>query len=55
MQKQEKNILHIAKKAEDYVETYKTYLKGEKRISNEEFSRRYRCTSLKYFHKELDI
>ena len=50
-----KNIFYIAKKAEEYVETYKKYLKGEKKISNEEFFRRYRCTSLKYFHRELDI
>ena len=50
-----KNIDKIAVKAMEYVDDYVEYFKSETHISTEEFNRRYRYSSLQYFHKELNI
>lgn len=49
------NINRIQQEAQEFVDDYITYMKGNEKISKEEFKRRYRFSTLKYFHKELGI
>ncbi len=51
-----RNMDHIVKSVLDYVDEYVEYCNGIKgRISDEEFARRYKYSTLKYFHDILDI
>ena len=45
----------IKREALEYVEDYIAYVSGIKKISTEEFKRRYEYSTLLYFHKELGI
>lgn len=38
-----------------YVEDYISHIKGENLLEEKEFQRRYRFSTLKYFHKELGL
>ena len=49
------NINRIQQEAQEFVDDYITYMKGNEKISKEEFKRRYQFSTLKYFHKELGI
>lgn len=50
-----KNIYYIAEKAEQYIEEYKKHISGENTLDKREFRRKYGWSTLKYFHKELEI
>ena len=50
-----KNFETIKKQVLKYVEDYIDYINREKKIEEKEFDRRYRFSTLKYFHKELGI
>ena len=39
----------------DYLDDYIAHIKGDVKIGEEEFRRRYQFSTLKYFHKELGI
>ena len=49
------NMSSIAADALEYVDTYINHVNGTKRIHEREFSRRYRFSTLQYFHTELGI
>ena len=49
------NLKQIKKEALDFVEDYVLHMKGIKMLHEREFERRYRFSSLKYFHRELGI
>ena len=49
------NIYYIAEKAEQYIEEYKKHISGENILDKQEFRRKYGWSTLKYFHKELEI
>ena len=49
------HIKRICKDANEYVENYKKYLEGEIEFDIREFERKYRYSTLKYFHDELGI
>lgn len=49
------NIEKIVNNAEKYVDTYVDYLMNKKAMHEKEFERKYRFSTLKYFHKELNI
>ena len=50
-----KHIYYIAEKAEQYIEEYKKHISGENTLDKREFRRKYGWSTLKYFHKELEI
>ena len=50
-----KHICYIAEKAEQYVEEYKNHISGKNILDKQEFKRKYGWSTLKYFHKELEI
>ncbi len=51
-----KNINVIVRNALEYVDDYVSYLRGDnKRISDEEFLRRYKYSTLQYFHGILGL
>ena len=50
-----KNFETIKEQVLKYVEDYIGQQKGEKVLDEKEFQRRYRFSTLKYFHKELGI
>ena len=50
-----KDISYIAEKAEQYIEEYKKHISGENTLDKREFRRKYGWSTLKYFHKELEI
>ena len=50
-----KDIYYIAEKAEQYIEEYKKHISGENTLDKREFRRKYGWSTLKYFHKELEI
>lgn len=50
-----KHIYYIAEKAEQYIEEYKKHISGENILDKREFRRKYGWSTLKYFHKELEI
>ncbi len=49
------NAVNIHKDALKYVNGYINHLKGTKILASEEFNRRYKYTTLSYFHAELGI
>ncbi len=49
------NIIHIATRVSQYVKDYIDYNKGIHTISEQEYTRRYQYSPLKYFHRELNI
>jgi len=50
-----KNLERIKREALQYVEDYVNHIKQIKLLHREEFKRRYQYSTLKYFHKELQI
>ena len=50
-----KNLEIIKRESLTFLEEYIRHCTGEKLLSKEEYRRRYRFSSLKYFHKELEI
>ena len=50
-----KGFYYIAEKAEQYIEEYKKHISGENTLDKREFRRKYGWSTLKYFHKELEI
>ena len=50
-----KNFEKIKREVLKYVEDYIDYVQGEKVISEKEFERRYKYSTLKYFHRELGL
>lgn len=48
-----KNIERIKAEALEYLENYIKYINGKEVMHREEFMRRYKYTTLKYFHEEL--
>ncbi len=50
-----RNFEKIKQEVLKYVEDYIDYVQGKKVISEKEFERKYRFSTLKYFHKELGI
>ncbi len=50
-----KNLKRITKKVVQYIDDYMFHVCNIKLLSNEEFSRRYDRSTLKYFHAELGI
>lgn len=50
-----KNIEKIQQKSLKFVEEYIQHIKGTKKLDIEEFTRRYKFTSLQYFHDILGI
>ena len=50
-----KHIYYIAEKVEQYIEGYKKHISGENILDKQEFRRKYGWSTLKYFHKELEI
>lgn len=49
------NIGLIKNQAEKYVDGYVNHMMDRKRIHKKEFKRKYQFSTLKYFHKELNI
>lgn len=47
--------VRIMAEISDYIDTYISHHKNTKVLDKEEYERRYKYTSLKYFHKELGI
>lgn len=50
-----KNIRYIARNADKYVEDYIKHMRGKDLLDVREFRRKYGCSTLVYFHKELNI
>ena len=50
-----RNFNKIKQEVLEYVEEYMNYVEGRGRISEKEFERRYKYSTLKYFHKELGL
>lgn len=50
-----KNLEKIKRDALQFVEDYVKHQTGEKILDEKEFKRRYRFSSLQYFHNELGI
>ncbi|MBE5887647.1 MAG: hypothetical protein E7283_02285 [Lachnospiraceae bacterium] len=50
-----KNFEKIKREVLKYVEDYINYVQGKKVISEKEFERRYKYSTLKYFHRELAL
>lgn len=50
-----KNIYMIVKGALAFLEDYISHCSGEKLLNQREYDRRYKFSSLKYFHEELGI
>ena len=50
-----RNFEIIKKEVLLYVEDYIHHVKGKKKLHNTEFERRYRYSTLKYFHRELKL
>lgn len=50
-----RNFERIKAEVLQYIEDYIDYQRGMKLIDEKEFQRRYRFSTLKYFHKELGI
>ena len=50
--KQEKNI---HKKLEKYIEDYINHMNGYKKMHIKQYERKYKYSTLKYFHKEMKI
>ena len=50
-----RNINTIQKQVYDYVTDYINYNKGARKISKQEFNRRYKYSTLQYFHQELNL
>ncbi|MBP5773306.1 MAG: hypothetical protein J6W35_04490 [Eubacterium sp.] len=48
------NIIVICEQVSEYIDTYKTYIINKKE-NTRGFERRYKYSTLKYFHKELGI
>lgn len=49
------NIDKIASEILIYVDKYIAHISGEKVLNNREFERKYKFSTLKYFHRELGI
>ena len=49
------NINKIANDVLRYVDNYVAHIVGEKILNNREFDRKYKFSTLKYFHRELGI
>lgn len=49
------NIVRIKNEAEQYIDDYVNHIKGNNIIHPKEYNRRYKYTTLKYFHKELGL
>jgi len=49
------NITTIIQKAEQYIDDYVAIKKKTMTIAPEEYQRRYGCSTLPYFHKELGL
>ena len=50
-----RNFNTIKEQVLEYVEDYITYQRGEPCIDEREFQRRYKFSTLRYFHKELGL
>lgn len=49
------NINEIAEEVNKYIDTYISHIENKNVLHSAEFERRYRYSTLKYFHKELGI
>lgn len=49
------NIKRIKREALEFVEDYVEHVKDTRKLSPQEFGRRYHFSPLQYFHKELGI
>lgn len=49
------HIARIKYEAMDYVNTYIEHWNNIRRLNEHDYIRRYRCSSLQYFHNELEI
>ena len=49
------NIEKIKNEAEKYVDQYVNHLMNKRVMNEKEFARKYKFSTLKYFHKELNI
>lgn len=49
------NIDRIAKDVSQYIDTYILHVKGKKILSSNGYERKYKYSTLKYFHNELGI
>lgn len=50
-----RHIDYIAESAEKYVEEYKNHISGQNVLEERKFKRKYGWSTLKYFHRELEI
>ncbi len=50
-----KNLQRIRSEVEDYIETYKRHITGEKILHPKQYDRLYGYSTLQYFHNELGI
>lgn len=50
-----KNINEIVEQALDYLEEYINWFHGKSKLSKKKYVKRYKYSTLKYFHKELGI
>ena len=50
-----RNFDRIKEEVLTYVEDYIDYVQQKKRLSEKEFERRYKYSTLKYFHREMGI
>lgn len=50
-----RNFEKIKREVLKYVEDYMNHVQGKKAISEKEFERKYKYSTLKYFHRELGL
>lgn len=50
-----KNIDKIVEQALNYLEEYIKWFRGESKLSKKKYVKRYKYSTLKYFHRELGL